>query len=620
MVPMTGELDIIKSEGNGGIKKSKKRQRSLNLNNTIIDEEYLQNYYKRSLLCSSKPSYLLGLGSHNIRPENRVRLCRILQKLVGQHNWVEASGVLSILLKGTHKEIDPTINRFKYSVSMEIMKHLESANSNLMAVDDIFDTWMTRSGINISNKQKKNSSTKEDRFLVRLESILFGLMQGNIVDERQNARSLMQESEFEGHPMFNLIMGLIFFQLWYSSIPEQMQWKDSDQIYSPTYTDMSVTPQLDKSATLFSCEVGGSEGHNALINNEADSFCHCGSETSVMIGKEMPVKANYDRHKEVVAMEVDVNLQKNVQQDFRQHGFYVSSAENEVSVDHDGGRMHFEPNLSALNCAIQDDEYNHAVRYLKAAIYSTPPVLAALIPFIQLLLIGGKFAEALDELKKLCENSNSALANRLRAHILERVDPNNGDMLSTCFEDTLKNDPTCSESLDKLISLHQKGNYSPESLLEMIALHLEAVCGEHKIWKEFALCFLNVARYEEDNMSVCLHENEGEKVQGYSVRYNRIPKLFIHGRSGKAWKLRWRWWLTRHFSNNRFAQDIAAGNVELVTYKAACAAHMYGPQLEYVVRARACLEKDDNRDLFTVLQLHLHHLVGINLHFELRTC
>ncbi|XP_050226265.1 uncharacterized protein LOC126676159 isoform X2 [Mercurialis annua] len=510
---------------------------------------------------------------------------------------------------------------------MEIMKHIEGANSDLTAFDGIFDTWMRNIGINISKKRKRNPSMTEDKFLVELESILFRVMQGNTEGERPNARSLVQESQFEGHPMFNLIIGMIFYQLFYSSIPEQMQWKNYDLIGSPTHTDMS--------ARIFSYEVGGSEGRNALINSEADSFFQCGSETSVMIGKEMSAKANYDLHEEVGAMEVDVNLQNNVQQDFRPHGSYVSSAENEVHVDHDGGHNQFAPYLSARKSwdswllpmrseycgsdrVIQDDEYKHAVRYLQAAIYSTPPDSAALIPLIQLLLIGDKFAEALDVLEKFCDNSNSALANRLRAHILERVDPKNGVMLSTCFEDTLKSDPTCGESLDKLISLHQKGYYRPESLLEMIALHLEAVFGEHKIWREFALCFLKVSQYEEDAMSVCLHGNEGKKVQGHSVRYNRIPKLFICGNSGKAWRLRCRWWLTRHFSNNLFASEIAADKLELVAYKAACAAHMYGPQLEYVVRARSCIKKEDNRDLFMGLQQHLRHFVGINLHFERR--
>jgi len=40
---------------------------------------------------------------------------------------------------------------------------------------------------------------------------------------------------------------------------------------------------------------------------------------------------------------------------------------------------------------------------------------------------------------------------------LEHVDPTNSVVLATCYEDTLKSDPKCSQSLARLISLHQKG-------------------------------------------------------------------------------------------------------------------------------------------------------------------
>lgn len=95
----------------------------------------------------------------------------------------------------------------------------------------------------------------------------------------------------------------------------------------------------------------------------------------------------------------------------------------------------------------------------------------------------------------------------------------------------------------------------------MIALHLDAVLAEYNTWREFASCFLKVCQYEEDHMSVCLHGNEGGKKQGYSVHYNRIPKLFMQGRSGKAWRIRCRWWLARHFSKNLLASEMAAGKI-----------------------------------------------------------
>ena len=103
------------------------------------------------------------------------------------------------------------------------------------------------------------------------------------------------------------------------------------------------------------------------------------------------------------------------------------------------------------------------------------------------------------------------------------------------------------------------GDYSPQSLLEMIALHLDAVFVEHDTWREFALCFLKVSRCEEDEMSVCLHGNEGEKRQSYSFCYNGIPKMFTHGKSVGLWRSRCRWWSTRHFSKSILASEIDVG-------------------------------------------------------------
>lgn len=71
---------------------------------------------KRIFLSFTKPSYVLGLGSKSVRTESRVRLTHLLRRLVLQHNWTEASGVMSMLLKGTCKDRSPVKNRFKYSV------------------------------------------------------------------------------------------------------------------------------------------------------------------------------------------------------------------------------------------------------------------------------------------------------------------------------------------------------------------------------------------------------------------------------------------------------------------------------------------------------------------------
>uniref|UniRef100_A0A2P2KH69 Uncharacterized protein MANES_15G090500 n=1 Tax=Rhizophora mucronata TaxID=61149 RepID=A0A2P2KH69_RHIMU len=180
-------------------KKSKKRKRNLN---PMIEDDYhitaLERFNKRDLLCVSKPSYVLGLGSINARPENRNRLHELLRKLMRQHNWIEASGVLSVLLKGTCKDTCPRTNRFKYGALMELLKHEQSDPVNTMAISGLYDTWMSRIGINLANKRRRVECTKEDRFIVRLESILFNLMRGNVEDEHYNARRYIYDFSIPG--------------------------------------------------------------------------------------------------------------------------------------------------------------------------------------------------------------------------------------------------------------------------------------------------------------------------------------------------------------------------------------------------------------------------------------
>lgn len=612
-------------------KKSKKRKRRRHCSTMVANDCHitkLEKSYTRVMLSLTKPSYLLGLGSNFIRHENRMRLFHLLQKLVRQHNWKEAAGVLSVFLKATRKDKSPILNRFKYTVLLDLLKHIEGDDVSLSAISGIYDTWMARIGTNLSNKRTKDGQMKEDSFVVRLQFILSRVLQGDIEDERHNVKILMEERGYENHPFFNMILGLISSQLWYSSLPEEIQWKDTFKIHSPTHSDESATPsQLEMSATRFSHEVGDSERHNTVFNEESGASFHCDSETSVMKEREISVEVDGSVNREALPVKVDKLHKENLQIDFQPRGFYVNSAETDASFDNNGGHMHFVPNLTAfensgswllplrtgnwdLDQIVRDEEYRNAVKYLQEAVHSTPPVPAALLPLVQLLLIGCKDKEALDEIEKFCANSSGALPKRMKANLLERVDPNNSVILATCYEDTLKSDPKCSHSLARLIRLHQKGDYSPQSLLEMIALHLDAVFVEHDTWREFALCFLKVSRCEEDEMSVCLNGNEGEKRQSYSFCYNGIPKMFTHGKSVGLWRSRCRWWSTRHFSKSILGSEIDAGDWQLLTYKAACASHMYGQDFGYVAKAYTCIQKENNRDLSMFLRQHRQNSIG----------
>ncbi|KAF3944248.1 hypothetical protein CMV_029263 [Castanea mollissima] len=131
-------------------KKPSTRKRKLNQkldNNGNVMPEKL---FKRIKLFLTKPSTLLVLapkiGSKVVRWENRVRLSHLLRKLVKRRNWVEVGGVLSMLLKASCKDRYPLNNRFKYSVSMELLKHMKSDRIKFTKIRNIYDIWMRKNG------------------------------------------------------------------------------------------------------------------------------------------------------------------------------------------------------------------------------------------------------------------------------------------------------------------------------------------------------------------------------------------------------------------------------------------------------------------------------------------
>ena len=51
--------------------------------------------------------------------------------------------------------------------------------------------------------------------------------------------------------------------------------------------------------------------------------------------------------------------------------------------------------------------------------------------------------------------------------------------------------------------------------------------------------------------------------------------------------------------------QLAAGDLQLLVYKAACASHIYGPETRYVVEVYTSLEKKNETDLFLFLKLNI---------------
>ncbi|KAL1059620.1 hypothetical protein V6Z11_1Z022800, partial [Gossypium hirsutum] len=186
---------------------------------------------KRLILSLTKPSHLLTLKYAHIRWENRQRLCYLLERLVKKQNWAEASGVLSLLFKGTSHDFSAGLNRLKYSVAIRLLKYIDGDHVDIRRIRDIYEIWMSR----IRFRTVKT----EEQIAVHLEFILFCLTHGNLGWAHQATLSLMKEQNFSCHPMANLVMGLTFCQLWYSNLTEEIKLRNSDQDYFPQQSDAS---------------------------------------------------------------------------------------------------------------------------------------------------------------------------------------------------------------------------------------------------------------------------------------------------------------------------------------------------------------------------------------------
>ncbi|XP_042948655.1 uncharacterized protein LOC122281327 isoform X3 [Carya illinoinensis] len=203
----------------------------------------------------------------------------------------------------------------------------------------------------------------------------------------------------------------------------------------------------------------------------------------VMNDKQISGDADINQSREV-SMNVDVGLQgENHTQNFQPQDVSMNSDENtgnETPFFNHGDYMQYASNLSTLwgmNTWLLPLQLPQPTENPKDFINLHRKMLNDYY-MDALLLIGGQVDEALIELEKLCSHSSAALPIRLKASLLEHFNSNNSVVLSACFEDILKKDPTCSHSLAKLVRMHQSGDYGLESLLEMIALHLDATYAE----------------------------------------------------------------------------------------------------------------------------------------------
>lgn len=137
---------------------------------------------------------------------------------------------------------------------------------------------------------------------------------------------ITQESELESDPVANMVVGLVFYQLWFSSIPKVMQRTDVEQLLS--------SQELDVMDEGYRSLAGYTEDHTALNSCEANSRCQYDSGSSVMIDNRLSGHAQSDRQRGGMEKAEDLNKEPSLHNS-QSHGFYINSTENESSLPSD---------------------------------------------------------------------------------------------------------------------------------------------------------------------------------------------------------------------------------------------------------------------------------------------
>ncbi|KAI4374689.1 hypothetical protein MLD38_012654 [Melastoma candidum] len=606
--------DLLDPDGvAGGPSNNQKRKRTSPKTDGWSHDPHAESA-KRIMLLLTKPSYAMKQKSESLRSYHRRRLRFLLSRLIREQNWVEACGVLSVYLTATVKDRSPENNRFKYTALFTLLQHMTPNAIASSRVQKTYDIWMRRIGCS------KNASS-QDRLTVHLEFVLFCLEEGDIDEAHQAAMTLLQDKRIVKNPLAHLVLGLTYYKLWYTRIPEVMKRRiDSQQGDASGW--LEALKHISNTSVV----------HNTICNKKDLAAHGGGSDSSVMTDKRA-ITASQPSAK--IENGEEMPAQAPVKVPVR---FYLKSDENgETSsgkanlLDH-GGLSCLVTKLVALptwllpiqppqdlrddedgmqlHQFLMDNHYKDALKNLLLAFDSSSTKLDALLPMIQLLLSGGRIDESLNVVDMACDGSDSVFPRRLKATLLEHLDPENSGALTVCYEDILQKDPTCRRTVERLVIMHKRETYGLQSLLDMISLHLDATSGDSNVWKELAECFLKVSHIDQN----CMSANRGPSVC-LNVTQGHLP----HGYLGKRWELRHRWWLSGHFSNDILNQESVAGDLELLCYKAACAAHMYGEKIEYVKVALKILAQRNESNMLMALREHIRNSIRLHKFFSVES-
>ncbi|KAG6524226.1 hypothetical protein ZIOFF_014132 [Zingiber officinale] len=601
----------------GSSSRSQKEEETKDENRFFATKKTAQQQMGPALRSCKRRRHLDQCSSKPLLYQHRQILSRLLDCLTNAHQWKEASGVLSLLLKATPEGSSLLEDRRNFLVAMEIQRRFYGAESHYQTkIKKIYDIWMSKLQWMKEHPKKRNS--------VLFELAVFSISQGNFEEALCNTKIILQDPEFTKEPTVNLFHGLILYEMWYSGLPEDMKIKGCDVHIPSQISDTTIANSNEEPNAFVS-----SNEHNAMNVEDGNGSSIVASESSICVEKNILDFKETAKQKNSGALHATELSSRSDLNDMDMH--YMISKKNTNLGFCVLSKNVFDMKLSILdfccqcfktNCEMIDylervihsyrglvnEQYNDAVKHLRLALHSTPPCSAALLPLVQLHLLGDRVEEALTELDGCCQNSRLSEPFRLKARILECFQSNQVAIICTCYEAALRRDSTCNQSLQRLIKMHRIGNYGTIPLFDMIVLNLDSTDGDSSTWEEFAVCFLKIltssARDFEDHISIT-----GKRVST-ALMSDKIPPLMsdkiprVYTNEGH-WRRCYRWWRTRHFNKDAILKDIQQGDKKLLASKAACASHMYGPHFDYIEAVYLSLSKTEDASLLSFLQPHL---------------
>ncbi|WOL20235.1 hypothetical protein Cni_G29039 [Canna indica] len=321
------------------------------------------------------------LASKPLLLQNRHRLGNLLDRLVRAHNWKEASGVLSVLLKGTPQCGNLLEARRDFLIAMEIQRRLGGEGG-------FYPTKIKKTYEVLMSKLSWTKKSSAKRYSIQLELALFYISLGNIQEALNTTKFLVQDHDAASEPTVNLLHGMLLYETWYSSLPEDMKIKGFDTCMLSEASDATLTDGFEEPEAFAS-----SNGHIAIDIEDANNSSNLGSESSIGNGKniidlkdEVKQQNNGAPHATELyssASEMNDDRPLNPHHHLGCSIFLAHGLEKDLlpaRLDHLSGDLE---DIIYSYRRLTNEHYDDAVKHLRQALHSSPPLLVAMLPLVQ---------------------------------------------------------------------------------------------------------------------------------------------------------------------------------------------------------------------------------------------